>query len=218
MVCGYCSVGFLYFTLWKGVSFTPSLLSQPAAMGGQRQGGRQGWREDAKERGAAHWGHLCGQLSLGETGPACALFTAVLSCSCPSFLCEILGPCGAHTSVTSQGWFMLCLCRTGAKAGPSCAESSPSPALGCWCYNMLLLFSTLSQFSAVALACRICACQASCQDEMSSHPNPAAVGSTGAGTGPAGMQESFSCGMAGCKTPAPWERSLLRTQHSGCCD
>lgn len=50
--------------------------------------------------------------------------------------CQILGPHGAHMSMTSQGFFMSCLCNAGAEEDPNCADSSPAPASRCWLHSI----------------------------------------------------------------------------------
>ena len=131
---------------------------------------------------------------------------------------EILGPRGPHTSMTSHGWFVPYPCRTGAKEDPSHAESSPSPALSCRLQSIAPLFHHILVFCRAPAMCHgfgsqgLCPRQASCQDKIFSHLNPAAVGSTGSGTGPAGRQECFGCCVAARKTPCAMGAITATTQ------
>lgn len=151
---------------------------------------------------------------MGEMGSVCTLFTAVLTQLSLFSLCLILGPVvHVHPRPPRSG-----SCPTSAGQGPKKLQAMQKAPLllSVAGYKALLLFSTVSQFSAmpqlraVALARRVCAHQASSQDELFSHLNPAAVGSMGTGMGPAGrlqllrswLQNSLHRGSDHCSHPA----------------
>lgn len=128
-------------------------FENPNLLGGTGRRGVQS--EGVRERGGCPW----------VKWDWCAPCLQLCSHSYPSFPVPDLGSCGPRTSTTSQGGSSP----SSAGQGPKKLQAvQKAPLLLCIAsYKALLLFSTISQFSAmhqlraVALARRVCARQAS---------------------------------------------------------